>query len=291
MVFQTVISFRSVYPVTQVSVLIDLLRHWLEAGALDSGHHAWAADLILELQHRSKRLIRRCQRQGQASVTAWLGVVLVLLVLWLWNWILVLALVIGVSMAMGCTRWLRPWRGSRQSWTELGIFAPIPLALTSGALAALGTYGFLAIWRDTGSVGLAVAAMLPELSVLAVLGLLLGSQPNPQVRGKSQQVDRAVADLVALNPLKRLIAVRQLTQWAQAQQLSLQQQRDVADYLQVLLQQEPEPLVRKAVREGMEHLQGPMLPDLATRAYRGRSRSSIRLQTQASVLHPTVVSS
>ena len=270
---------------------MDSFLHRLEAGALSFADSSLVSALTLELRRVCVRLIRRCRRQGQASLRAWLVALTVLLILVIWNSYLVLAIAIGLGVTF------RIDRRSRQSgaWLQQSLrssFAPIPLSATSGSLATLGTYSFLEIWRHTGSFGLAIAALLPELSVLVLMGVLVSQSPSLGERTRAHLYDWAVADLVALNPLKRLIAVRQLTQWGQQQPLPAQQRREITDYLQLLLQQEPDPLVRNAVQEGLERLQLKTLPDLSTRPYPKRcSRPSMTLRVQQPVLHPTTIPS
>ena len=165
------------------------------------------------------------------------------------------------------------------------------LSVVSGGIATLSIYGVLVIWRETGSLGLAVAAVLPELTVLALLGLLAKQRLTPRA-ANVPNLDQAITDLMATTPLQRLIAVRQLTQWVQQQRLTAQQQQDVAHCFQLLLQHESEPLVGNAVRAGLTALKLPTRPQVSTPTpYRPRSRRSVTVRQKPSVLQPVPVPS
>lgn len=172
----------------------------------------------------------------------------------LWQWQLLLAAGIGL-LSTGLTyriqqrRWQPPWASIRQFWD--GANRRLSLAMIAGGVATLGAYLAIKVWIDFKNPWIAVGAILQGCGTLAVLILLIWQMAERHSSSADLQFNRLVIDLTYVDPLKRLIAVRQLTQFAQAQPDKTRNMM-IAEYFQVMLSRELEVVVQNAILDGLE---------------------------------------
>ena len=140
------------------------------------------------------------------------------------------------------------------------------LAVGSGGIITLGAYMSLAIWADSESHWMAVSAILQNFGTIAIAGLLLRQALNLGVSQDEAALDRLLADLTDADPVKRLIAVRQMTDLVnnggfgafRSAKSSLAEpskriaRSRAAECFRLMLSQEPESLVRNALLEGLQ---------------------------------------
>jgi hypothetical protein len=109
------------------------------------------------------------------------------------------------------------------------------------------TYTVLSIWLATQNHWLATGMILQGTVTMGALGVLLWQklQPSAQKSGLLQYIQ----DLTDVDPLKRLIAVRQINQLFTQHP---EQQADITEFYQVLLTREPDRLVREALMDGLQ---------------------------------------
>jgi len=171
-----------------------------------------------------------------------------------WNWKLLLATVVGI-LVMVLVYWMQEWNW-QVHWSDLRRFLKgsnrqLTLAACSGSVATLSTYMAVSIWIDSDSPWIAAGAILQGLGTLFTLILLAWQIISWQVSRQEAQVDQLLTDLTDIDPLKRIIAVRQLTRLLTHAQLDQATQRTVADYLRLLLSREQESVIREAVLDGL----------------------------------------
>ncbi len=185
----------------------------------------------------------------------------------LWNWPLVLATVVGILVMLGIYSvpawdWQTPWFRLRKLWQ--GIDQRLVVAVLGGATATFGTYLMVAIGAAATSPWLATGFILQGLGILSILGILLWQGMQQQTQHQAAHLDRLLDSLTDANALRRLVAVRQMTQRVSAQQVAESDRAHFTDYLRLLLHQESEPLVRDAALEGLQALSDrPPLPLLS----------------------------
>lgn len=140
------------------------------------------------------------------------------------------------------------------------------LAVGSGGIITLGAYMSLAIWADSESHWMAVSAILQNFGTIAIAGLLLRQALNLGVSQDEAALDRLLADLTDADPVKRLIAVRQMTDLVnnggfgafRSAKSSLAEpskriaRSRAAECFRLMLSREPEALVRNALLEGLQ---------------------------------------
>jgi hypothetical protein len=107
--------------------------------------------------------------------------------------------------------WQRYWSSLRRYFT--GSNQQLTLAVGSGGIATLSTYMAVSIWIDSDSSWIATGAILQGFGTLATLILLVWQILSRQAGRNAVNRDQMLHDLTDGDPLKRLLAVRQLTRW------------------------------------------------------------------------------
>jgi hypothetical protein len=135
------------------------------------------------------------------------------------------------------------------------------LASGSGAIATVLAYMTLAIWADFESPGLALNASLQNLGTIAIAVLLWRQAWQQRASQDEAVLDRILADLTDADPVKRLIAVRQIAdlvnrpefgkQGALARSIAASR---TAECFRLMLSREPEAAVRNALIESLQTL-------------------------------------
>jgi len=192
----------------------------------------------------------------------WLAVVTLAGVWGLWNSELLFSTGLGIAAMM------LVYRGQSWDWQLLrakgeqfweGPNRRFVLAVGTGGIATLGAYMSLAIWADSESPWMALSLILQNLGTLAIAGLLLRQGLSLGAAKDEVALDRILADLTDADPVKRLIAVRQMTDLVNkggfgpvsSVKSSIARSR-AAECFRLMLSREPEALVRNALLEGLQ---------------------------------------
>jgi hypothetical protein len=172
-----------------------------------------------------------------------------------WNWKLVLATGTGVGLML-LVYWMQGWNWQVywSKWERFlrGSNRKLTVAVGSGGLAALATYLAASIWVDSENRWLAVGTILQGLATLLTLILLVWQIITHRNGGNEAKFDQLLTDLSNPNPLKRLMAVRQLTKLTQKTPLSQDSPHQLIEYFCLMLSQEKEPVVRNAILESLQ---------------------------------------
>ena len=175
--------------------------------------------------------------------------------LWCWNWQLLLASAISISLM-----WLT-YKVPSQQWRKLwqtgitlvnGRNSKLVFAVGSGSLGGFVTYMMSAIWVDTENHWLATGSILQGFATLIVL-ILVGWQVSTGDRN-AVKFDRALQDLTAAEALKRLIAVRQLTNLVRKKALDREQKMQLIEYFHFMLSTSQESIIQEALLDGLDVL-------------------------------------
>jgi hypothetical protein len=172
-----------------------------------------------------------------------------------WNGRLVIATGIGVATmllvyVLQDSKW-NP-RKDLQKWLK-GWNAPFLMAAASGGAAMFGTYLAASIWAESEHHWMATGMILQGTATLGVLGLLIWKMMTEQRDRATLQLDQILNHLTQPDALKRLIAVRQLTEYIEQTQ-NRKSQVYLADYLRVMLAREEDEIVRDAILAGLQTL-------------------------------------
>lgn len=198
------------------------------------------------------RFLQRFRGPGGALVLLTLVVAMLF-----WNWKLLLATTVGM-LVMVVVYWMHEWDW-QVPWSDLRRFLngsswQFTLAAGSGGVATLSTYMAASIWMDSDSPWIATGAILQGLGTLVILIMLVWQIVSWQASQKEAQLDQLLTDLTDADPLKRLIAVRQLTRLVTRSQFDSSHHSSVAECLRLLLSQEQETAIRDAVLDSLQAL-------------------------------------
>jgi len=181
-------------------------------------------------------------------------------ILGIYNWGLLLAIAMGIFSMV----WVSRVQAQNWQWPSAARHALLQqanprrlLTLAAGGAAAFSTYLATAVWQATHHPGIAVAVMGQGLGILGLL-LLLGGQRCRRTQVPEVTCDRRklrlLNQLTSADPLKRLLAVRQLGQQFEQAQLNAVQTQILGESLRLRLRQEPEAIVRNAIRNELQFL-------------------------------------
>lgn len=208
-----------------------------------------------QLKMAALKLFPRHPVQGSGR---WLVAVAVVMVMLFWNWKLLLATGTGV-LVMLLVYLMQEWDW-QVHWSSLQRFfsgsnRQLTLAVGSGGIASFSTYMAVSIWVDSDSPWIAAGAILQGLGTLATLILLVWQIISRQLNRDEANLNHWLTELTQVDPLKRLIAVRQLCALVTDARLEREHRRSVAEYFRLMLNQEPEAAIRDAVLDGLQALE------------------------------------
>ena len=183
----------------------------------------------------------------------WTAGSLAVTLLWSSEWRLLLATGLGVG-SVKIIFWLLTHRDQLEklNWRQS---LPTPqaqllMAGGSGGLVALGTYVATMVWSEVNNPWIASGVILQGLGSLATVGLLVWytSKPAPSraYLAMVSEFDQGLQALAHGDRLQKLVALRQLGKLSQTQRLSRQEQADLWDYLQVFIEIEDDPRLKRA---------------------------------------------
>jgi hypothetical protein len=238
--------------VTKTSLVPTQLKHWLDGDLLVLCKGQVWTELLTELQQGANR--QRLQKLLPV-IAALLGVA----ALWHWQGSLLVAGLAGGSGSLALYRLLHQPRSLQTLTRQIQRWlrhpqAPLYLSGASGVGILLISYSALAVWQDLQSPWLALMLLTQEVGVLVVLGLAVGLMLTRSQGSPNHTFERCTTGLLHRDAMRRLMAVRQLTQLANQDALTSQERSQAIDYLRLLIRKETEPLVRNAIREGLATL-------------------------------------
>lgn len=143
---------------------------------------------------------------GVAIVTTW----------GCWNGKLLLSTGAGVIVMVLVYR-MQQWDW-QVHWSEFwqlltGSNRHLTLAVGCGAVATTIAYMSISIWVDLENHWIASGLILQNLGLVAILSLLICLVIGHRASQKQVFLERMLANLSDVDPLKRLIAVREITRW------------------------------------------------------------------------------
>ncbi|MBW4521560.1 MAG: hypothetical protein KME16_17920 [Scytolyngbya sp. HA4215-MV1] len=174
-----------------------------------------------------------------------------------WDGKLLLATGTGVLMMLSVhllheSKWKVPSLDLRR-WLS-GANRQLVVAVGCGGVATLSTYLAASIWSDSGSGWIAIGEILQGAGIAGILGILLWQMGNRRSMRDEAYFNQLLSDLTDADPLKRLIAVRQITHLTTSRRLESDRDRPIADYFRLMLSREEESIIRDAVLEGLYEL-------------------------------------
>ncbi|ODG98729.1 armadillo-type fold-containing protein [Nostoc sp. KVJ20] len=184
-----------------------------------------------------------------------LGFLTIIIAMLLWNWKLLLALLVGIGV-MVLVYSMQEWDWQLR-WSKIRNFLNssnrrLALAVVSGGIGTVSTYMAAAIWVDSHSPWIAAGAIAQGVGTLLTLILLVWQIVNFYENREEDHLDQLLVNLTEKDPLKRLIALRQLTKVITHPRVDSSVQQDVVQCLQLLLSREEEAVVREAAFKSLQ---------------------------------------
>jgi hypothetical protein len=221
------------------------------------------ANLIESSSHKpSKLALFQRFPQARLSQGGWLLAIAFMLAMLFWNWKLLLATCAGV-LVMLLVYLMQEWDW-QVHWSSMQRFfsgsnRQLTLAVGSGGLASFSTYMAASIWVDSDSPWIATGAILQGLGTLLTLILLVWQIISRQVNRDEGNLNHLLTELTQVDPLKRLLAVRQLSALVTDARLERDRKRTIAEYFRLMLSREPEAVIRDAILDGLQELESQQL--------------------------------
>ncbi|MEA5620040.1 armadillo-type fold-containing protein [Cronbergia sp. UHCC 0137] len=206
----------------------------------------------LKIGRPKQRNLKRLLEPGKV-----LGFLSLIVAMILWNWKLLLALAVGIGV-MGLAYSMSKWNWQLR-WLEIAQFFNTPntrfaLSVIMGGIATVITYMTIAIWLDSTSHWIAAGIIVQGLGTLLTLILLVWQLISLHNHQDEEYLDQLLNNLIVADPLKRLIAVRQLSKLINRQQIDPSVQQDIVQCLGLLLSREEETVIREAAFNSLQAL-------------------------------------
>lgn len=188
----------------------------------------------------------------------WFVVLLGIIAMLFWNWKLLLATGAGV-LVMALVYLMQDWDWQMHLTSLRRVLAgsnrQLTLSVASGGMATLTTYLSVAVWMDSNSAWIAVGAILQGFATLATFSLLIWQLLYTQSSQAEASHEQMLQNLTDADPVKRLLSVRQLSQWATTNQRDRSlSSRVVTDCLCLMLSHEQESIIREEILEALHLL-------------------------------------
>lgn len=196
-------------------------------------------------------------RRDWKKIKRWAVLSLGIIALWWWHWKLLLATVVGIGlMSVTYLFQSRSWHKKLNQWQRFltGLNRRLTVAVVSGGLGGFSTYLAASIWADAENRWLATGLILQGLASVATLGLLIGYLRQGQRHSQAARVDKLLESLTCSDPLKCLIAIRQLTRLLKNNNLPEEYYEQASEYFQLMLSSPQLPAVQQALLDSLSEL-------------------------------------
>ena len=208
----------------------------------------------------------------------------VIALLWWLNWKLFLATSVGIGLMSLCYLLQNPyWQSYCKKWQGflIGSNRQLILAVGSGATASFCTYLAASVWADAENQWLATGSIVQGFASLSTLSVLIWSIWQKKDGTVETKLDSLLEDLSHHEPLKRLVAIRQLTRLLISNSLSSDHYSQSIEYFYLMLSETQSPVIKNALLESLELLDSQQVSKLKPQKVRipinlQRSRKSVK---------------
>ncbi|BAZ17228.1 hypothetical protein NIES4071_91060 [Calothrix sp. NIES-4071] len=192
---------------------------------------------------------------GPGGILSFLTIVLAML---LWNWKLFLATSIGVGTMVSAYSLQK--RDLSTYWLQLSQFFDkhnrrLLIAVISGSVATFTSYTAINVFLGSKNAWIATGALMQGAGTLLTLILLVWLISTINGNREQSQIDRLLDNLTQKDPIKRLIALRQLTKLVTRFDIDVRERQVIVDCLQLLLTTEEESLIRDTAFDSLQALE------------------------------------
>ena len=218
------------------------------------------------LEQLLKKLSLQLKNQDWSKLSGRVFCLLGIALMWLWNWKLLLATVIGIGLMLSSYSiqnhtWQQYRKKYWQKWQRFltGSNRQLTIAVGTGSMGGFGTYLTASILADSENPWLTGGLILQGFGTLTTLVLLVWYLFKSKQQSTETTIEKLIGDLTHADPLKRLIAIRQLTRLVRNNNLSPEYYRQSIEYYRLMLSQPQVPAVRDALLDSLELLDSQKL--------------------------------
>ncbi len=207
---------------------------------------------LIGIPHRS-----RLSKQDWKRINRWVVLLSGIAVMWWWHWKLLLATVVGIGlMSLSYLLQSCSWQKYCAKWQRFltGLNRRLTIAVASGGIGGFSTYLAAAIWADAENRWLATGLILQGFASVITLCLLIAYLWQRKQHSQEAKVDKLLGNLTHRDPLKRLIAIRQLTRLLKNSNLPEEYYWQAIEYFQLMLSTTQVPTVQKALLDSLDEL-------------------------------------
>lgn len=206
------------------------------------------------LRQISNSFLRNFRHNRWRKNMRFLSLFFAVLILLIGNSKLLLATISGVGIMFVIYQWNElNWQKYWLQWHELltNSHGKFILAVSSGGIVAIITYMIVTIWDDVENHWLASGTILQGLISVATFGFLGWQSYKQKSHSHISEFEQILIDLTATSSLKRLIAVRKLTDRLKNNSLTISQKEQIKQYFELMLKVEKEPIISHVLEENL----------------------------------------
>ena len=171
-----------------------------------------------------------------------------------WNWKLICAILIGIILMIFIQKAQnKSFQNIVLNWYKF-LNSPkgkLALAVVSGCFGIMGSYITLSALPNIGNYWLASELIFQDLGIFIILIILVPQLFDLLEKKQNIQYKELISQLSELNPLKRLIAVQDVSQLLEKKQLNINQEKEVLEYFKFMLNQEQEIVILQNILKNL----------------------------------------
>lgn len=177
--------------------------------------------------------------------------------MWWWNWKLLLGTAVGIGIMSGSylaqnRDWQKYWAKWRRYLT--GLNRQLTIAVGSGGLGAFITYVIASAWAEAENHWLATGLILQGFASLVTLVILIWSLLKGSKNSVEARCEKLLLNLTHPQPLKRLVAIRQLTRLVKSDRLSPEYYWQAIECYRLMLSEPQLSFIRIALLDSLDTL-------------------------------------
>ena len=150
----------------------------------------------------------------------------------------------------------RHWQKYWQKWQRFvtGFNRQLIVAVGTGGLGAFSTYLVVSLWAEAENQWLATGLILQGFLALATLSLLVWSLFKEKQNSLEVRCEKLLLNLTHPQPLKRLVAIRQLTRLVNSGRLSPEYYWQVSECYRLMLAEPQLSFIKIALLDSLDTL-------------------------------------
>lgn len=171
-----------------------------------------------------------------------------------WNWELICATLIGISLMI----FIQKAQNKNFQNIVLNSYTffnspkgKLTLAAIGGCLGILGSYITLSMLSSIKNRWLASELIFQNIGICTILAILFLQLFGLSEKKQNTEYKRLVSQLTETNPLKRLIAVQNISYLLKRKQLTTSQEEEILEYFGIILNQEEEIIIRQNILKSL----------------------------------------